>query len=295
MTGLTATHKRELAEILSLPARYHELKPALLAYMSQTRYKILSSFERAMEAEHLLNRLDLSSQIGRTTPLYSSTAPATWNPYQVAQALFPGGYFCNLTSVYHHGLTDQVPSNIYVGVEATRSKDQMRGGKVLLSDHAIFRAFAIPHRISKHTYRFRGHEITITEQVSRKGAGVETVQDSGRPCPRGARVTCLERVLIEAVVHPQYNGGLSTVIEILRAGIPQANQRRFLDLYDKLAYVYPYWQAIGFLCERIGFTTMANAISRRFTFKNKFYLDHFAKTSWEFDRAWQIHYPKGII
>jgi len=166
---------------------------------------------------------------------------------------------------------------------------------VKLSDHAIFEAFMQPHRVSKHTYKFRENEITITERVSRNCIGVETVRENNRVCPKGARVTCLERTLIDAVIHPQYNGGLSTVIQILRKGLPQVNQRRFFDLYDELAYVYPYWQAIGFLCEKTGFSDMASVIARRFTAKNKFYLDHLAKTSWEFDPKWKIHYPKGVL
>ena len=295
MTRLTTLQKRELAKLLRVPVRYRELKLVLLAYMPKTRYRRLASFEAALESDRVLHRLDLSAETGRTTALYSSVAPDSWSAYQVARALFPSGYFCNMTSIYYHSLTNQVPSRIYVGVETTREKDQLRARAVVLSDHAIFEAFVQPHRVSKHTYRFRENEITITERVGRKCIGVETVRGSNRVCPKGARVTCLERALIDAVVHPQYNGGLGTVIEILRAGLPRVNQRRFLDLYDKLAYVYPYWQAIGFLCEKMGFSGMAAAIARRFTPKNKFYLDHLAKTSWEFDPKWQIHYPKGIL
>ena len=295
MTRLTALHKRKLANLLFVPVRFCELKTLLLAYMPKTLYKSLASFEDALKSDRLLHRLDLSTETGGTTPLYSSVAPDSWSPYQVAMALFPNGYFCNLTSVYYHSLTNQVPSRIYVGIETTREKDQMRTGAVILSDHAIFEAFVQPHRVSKHTYKFHENEITITERVSRKCIGVEMVRRNNRACPKGARVTCLERALIDAVVHPQYNGGLGTVIQILRKGLPRVNQCRFFDLYDKLAYVYPYWQAIGFLCEKTGFSDMASAIARRFTPKNKFYLDHLAKTSWEFDPKWQIHYPKDII
>lgn len=295
MTKLTAFHKRQIANLLCVPVRFHELKPLLLDYMPKTPYRIWASFENALKSDRLLHRLDLSAATGGTTPLYSSFAPEAWNPYQVAMALFPNGYFCNLTSVYYHSLTNQVPLKIYVGIETTRGKNQMHAGAVQLSDYAIFEAFMQPHRVSKHIYKFHEHEITITERVSRNCIGVETVRGNNRVFPKGARVTSLERALIDAVIHPQYNGGLSTVIQILRKGLPNVNQRRFFDLYDGLAYVYPYWQAIGFLCEKIGFPDMASAIARRFTAKNKFYLDHLAKTSWEFDPKWKIHYPKGIL
>jgi len=295
MTKLTIINKQDLAKLLASPTRYRELKLMLLAYLPRTPYEKLASFEEALRREHLLYQSDLRAETGATACLYSSVVPDKWTPYQVAQALHPNGYFCNLTSVYYHSLTNQVPSRIYVGVETAREKDQQRANSVALSDHAIFEAFVQPHRVSKHAYRFHDFEITITERISRGCVGVETVSKTNRVCPKGARVTTLERVLIDAVVHPQYNGGLGTVIEVLRAGLPRVSERRLLDLYDKLAYVYPYWQAIGFLCDRMGFSSLAAAFMREARPRNKFYLDHLAKTSWKFDSKWQLYYPKGIL
>lgn len=295
MTKLTARHKEDLADMLSAPRRYRELKPMLLAYMPKTPYRILSSLERALSVDHLLFQSVMSDGMGKATTLYSSVEPDRWNPYQVACALLPSGYFCNLTSIYYHSLTNQVPSKIYVGVEMAREKDQRRVKSVVLSDHAIFKAFVQPHRVSKHAFRFQDHEIAITERTGRGCVGIETVSDPDRVCPRGSRVTSLERALIDAVVHPQYNGGLGTVIEVLRKGLAVVNERRFVELYDKLAFVYPYWQAIGFLCDRLGYSSMAAAIAHGRRPHNRFYLDHLAKTSWEFDARWQLSYPKGAI
>lgn len=295
MIKLTAFHSRQIADLLRVPVRFHELKRLLLAYMPKTPYRKWASFENALKSDGLLHRLKLSAVSGGAMHLYSSVAPENWNPYHVAMALFPNGYFCNLTSIYYHSLTNQVPTKIYVGIETARGKDQKRAGVVQLSDHAIFEAFMKPHRVSQHIYKFHEHEITITERVSRNCIGVETVRGNNRVCPKGSRVTCLERALIDAVIHPQYNGGLSTVIQILRKGLPTVNQRRFYELYDKLDYTYPYWQSIGFLCDKLGFLDMAFAIARRFTAKNKFYLDHLAKTSWEFDPKWMLHYPKDVL
>lgn len=295
MTKLKPIHNRDLARLLAAPSRYRELKPVLLAYMPKTSYKRLASFEDALRQDHLLFHADLSTGTGATTRLFSSLEPDRWTPYQVAQALFPNGYFCNLTSIYYHSLTNQVPSRVYIGVETAREKDQKRPRIVSLSDHDIFEAFVQPPRVSKHVYRFRDHEITMTERISRACIGIETVQDGNRVCPKGSRVTSLERALIDAVVHPQYNGGLGTVIEVLRTGLPRVHEGQFIDLYHKLAYVYPYWQAIGFLCDRLGFPSLAAAMMHGARPGNKFYLDHLAKTSWQFDPKWQIYYPKGNL
>lgn len=295
MTRLTNVCKQELKTLLSTPARIQNLRKMLEEYMPKTPYKQLPSFENALKSDHILQQFDLPTATGETISLYSSAAPADWNPYEVARALFPNGYFCNLTAVYHHALTNQVPSRIYVGIEAMRKKDQQRAKTVALSNHAIFEAFAQPHRMTKRVYKFQKHEIAVTERVGRRCVGVEAVHGNAGICPQESQVTSLERTLIEAVVHPQYNGGLSTVVDILRVGLKKIDKRRFLDLYEDLDYLYPYWQAIGFLCERLGFADVAAATERRFTAKNEFYLDHLAKTSWEFDPKWQIHYPKGVI
>lgn len=295
MTRLTTAHKKEIAGMLSAPMRYRELRTMLLAYMIKTPYKVLSSFEDALVRDQLLYRFDLSSGLGVTTALYASVPVDQWTSYQVAQASHPNGYFCNLTSIYYHSLTNQVPSTIYVGIEAAREKDASRARHVTLSDHAIFDAFVQPHRVSKHECRFQDHEIIVTERVSSACLGVEVVRASDRVCPKGSRVTSLERALIDAVVHPQYNGGLGTVVDAFRVGIPRVDHSRFVALYDKLAYVYPYWQAIGFLCERIGSGSVAMAFRKKYPLKNKFYLDHLAKTSWSYDASWQIYFPKGFI
>lgn len=294
MTRLTTPAKKELAKLLGLPLRYRELKPLLLGYMPKTTYRLLASFESALRSDGLLKELELKTDVGHATTLYSSVDPAKWNSYHVAQALRPQGYFCNLTSMYHHGLTNQVPSRVYLAVEESRAKDRESGKRSKLSDDAIFDAFVQPHRVSRHNYRFRDCEIAITERVSRGGIGVEAVREKNRPCPRGARVTCLERAIIDAVVHPQYNGGLTAVVEMLRMGAPKANVKQLLGIYDECAFAYPYWQALGFLCERIGAAHVADAFARRSRPVNKFYLDHNAKTSWDFDSTWWIYYPKGL-
>jgi len=267
----------------------------LETYMQKTPYRGLKSFEEALRRDGLLHEEVLKPHVDHTTILYASMPPEKWNPYQVAQALCPAGYFCNLSSVYYHGLTNQVPSRMYVAVEGNRENDHRQATPPELSDDDIFTAFMQPHRVTKRIVVFQKREIVITERVGRDCMGVETVHADNRICPKGSRVTGIERTILDAVVLPQYNGGLRTTIDVLRKGFRRANQRRLLDLYEGLAYVYPYWQALGFLTEKLGELDLAAAIARKYKAKHKFYLDHGAKTSWEFDAKWQIYYPKGVI
>lgn len=295
MSKLTVFHKRKIGQLLTLPLRYRELKTLLLDYLPKTPYRYLASFENALRGDGLLKELELKAEIGHATTLYSSVDPDQWDAYHVAQALRPQGYFCNLTSMYHHGLTNQVPSRVYLAVEESRKKDQQPGARPKLSDDIIFDAFVQPHRVSRHNYRFKNCEITITERVNRGAIGVEHVREPNRPCPKGARVTGLERAIIDAIVHPQYNGGLTAVVEMLRIGAHNADVQQLLDIYEKCAFAYPYWQSLGFICDRIGVNKVADAFARHFRPVNKFYLDHSAKTSWAFDEKWRIYYPRGMV
>lgn len=295
MSKLSQQHRNELANLLSTPARYRELKPVIEAYMPKTPYRRLASFEEVLVREKLLHRLEVTTGTRSVTALYASGAPTDWDAYQVARALCPNGYFCNLTSLFYHTLTNQVPSAIYLAVESIREKDQRGRKPPALSDAAIFEAFIQPHRVSRHKCRFQKHEIVITERVGRMGAGVEEVRKANRICPRGTRITGLERALIDAVVHPQYNGGLMTVVEVFRTGVPQVDPQRLREVYDQLAFRYPYWQAIGFLLDRVGASSVAAAFSRNLSPMNKFYLDHGAKTSWAYNQAWKIFYPKDVL
>lgn len=295
MTQISPAQKKDIVSLLAPPARYQELKPVLDRYRTKPACRLRHSFERALREEGFLHEMELQSENGQAVTLYSSCAPEKWNPYQVAQALAPTGYFCNLTSVYYHALTDQVPQKIFVATEGARQKDQQQRAGANLTDADIFQAFMIPPRMTKHVVPFRDRAIVITERVARNAIGVETVYADNRICPKGSRVTCVERALIDAVVLPQYNGGIRATIDTFRNAIPHIKQQRLLELYDGLSYAYPYSQALGFLFDRLGAHNLATRIGSRYPVKYKFYLDHGAKTSWEFDAKWQIFYPKGVI
>ena len=295
MSKFTPAQRKDLAALLAPPARYRELKPVLEAYMGKTVYRQRHSFERALREDGLLHHVNLRAQNGRTTNLYSSVPAANWNPYQVAQALAPTGYFCNLTSIFYHSLTNQVPAKIFVATEGNRAKDQPLGGRPELTDDDIFQAFILPHRMTRHVVTFHDREIVISERVARSELGVGPVHADNRICPKGSKVTCLERALIDAVVLPQYNGGIRAAIDAFRKAHPRVNRRLLLELYDGMAYGYPYWQALGFLFDRLGAHSLARFIGQRYPLKHKFYLDHGAKTSWVFDEKWRIYYPKGVI
>lgn len=251
-----------------------------------------TKFLRRLLQEKVLHEFQLKGQRGDRKHYFSSR-PAV-PPYEAACALWPGAYFCNLTAVFYHNLTIQIPSVIYMAREGKgREKDKPQARKnVSLSNESIFQAFIKPPRATSSQYKFPKGTMILTERTDRAEAGVITLSDAHKLLPTNARVTSLERTLIDACVNPQYNGGITSVIDYYREAAGRIDAERFIDIYRRLAYLYPYWQAIGFICERAGVTKVAEKIHRSFKAVNEFYLDHNAKASWQFDEKWKLHYPR---
>jgi predicted transcriptional regulator of viral defense system len=216
------------------------------------------------------------------------------SPYEVTHLLWSRAYYCNLTAVFYHNLTNQVPSVIYIAKEGKgRKRDAPKvKKKIKLSNESIFQAFIKPGRVTSNEYKLPGGKIVLTERTYRDEIGVIELLDKHELLPMGSRVTCLERTLIDACVNPQYNGGILSVVDYFREAKGRIDSDRLIEIYKHLSFVYPYWQAIGFICEKVGAKKAAKALYGSFKAANEFYLDHNAKTSWAYDDKWRVHYPE---
>ena len=294
MTEISISQKKELLQLLAHPVRYGELRLCLLDYMKKTVYRHLGSFEDALRKDKILISFDVKSEREKKVTLYTSSLVSNLSPYGVAWGLCRNGYFSNLTSMYFHTLTNQVPKTVNMAIENIGDYSSRKSG-VMLSDHDIFSSFVKQPRSNRNLYWFSDHTILLTERVKKGDAGVDVVTATNKIVPKGSRVTSLERGLIDAVVHPQYNGGIRSVVEFYQEGAKHLNVGKLLKIYKALDFRYPYWQAIGFLCDKTGASKAAHEIADHFRARNKFYIDHLAKDSWAFDSHWQIFYPKGLF
>jgi predicted transcriptional regulator of viral defense system len=295
MNILTAGIRNQLRKVLAKPRRHSEV----LEFLRQEKTKILRDSEydlvKVLLDERILFKQNIASKAGGHVTLYSSTPFKKLDPHDVAHAMFPDAYFCNLSSIYHNDLTNQIPRTIYLAIEETRKNDAIRKKPKKLPDAAIRRAFIKPARSTEEIYDFFGHDIVVTKRVARNETGVSDVSDKKRPCPTGSKVTSLERALIDAIVHPHYNGGLTSLPAYFENAKGRISDASVVQIYDKLGYTYPYWQSLGFMCDKIGLKSLAKKIAKGRTPLNRFYIDHLAKSTWVCDTKWQVYYPKDLL
>lgn len=107
------------------------------------------------------------------------------------------------------------------------------------------------------------------------------------------QVTSLERTLIDALVRPQYAGGIRNVLRCFEKAKDRLSIDQMTSLLAKMGHVYPYHQALGFVLHRAGVAEdLLNPLKAR-KIRFKFYLDYAMKTP-RFDPAWKLYYPSDL-
>jgi hypothetical protein len=261
--------------------------------IKDTRYHSTESFIEALENEDIIQKHTMEALNRKTIHIYCSAPLTDIDVYELATALLPDGHFCNLTAIYHHSLTNQIPNAVYWRHEDIAP--QKRRGTDKISDARIRSAFIKPHRHTSFVMQHNSHSIFITAGTRGFDPSVEKIRQKHSPCPAESRVTCLERTLIDAVVAPHYNGGLTSLCDYFRAAQQRLDIARMLDIYRRLDFVYPYAQSLGFFMEHCGMQNHANELRSAYPPRQRFYVDHGAKTTWEYNERWMVFYPKGLV
>jgi hypothetical protein len=120
------------------------------------------------------------------------------------------------------------------------------------------------------------------------GLGVTTLN---LPDTGVVRVTNIERTLIDIVVRPSYSGGISGVLNAFRKSKHLASVQTIWQMLNKLEYVYPYHQAIGFYLDAAGYE--GSAVFMKFGLNHNFYLGHQIKDP-VFSDKWRVFFPKSL-
>lgn len=293
-TRLTSEDKQLFIKLFTAPMRFRDAMKLLEKHRVSTKYVHRSSLTSALLRDNVLHQFSIKASANKSVTLFAAQPQQHYSPYTISQVIAPTGYFCNLSAVYYHGLTIQVPKTVYRVLSRKQAARKTAPRQRTLTDHAIFEAFIKPHRVTSHMYKFLGYTIAVTERASTVKAGVVNASSHG-VLPAGSQVTCLERTLIDTVVNPQYAGGILDTIDYFAQAKDKLDPAKLVHIYDQLRFFYPYWQSIGFIADRTGVQKLATLLHKKYKLKNRFFIDHGAKTSWLFDHAWRIHYPKGLF
>lgn len=213
----------------------------------------------------------------------------TWREQRLlatVRTLRPRAYFSHYTAMYLHGLTLQVPNQVYLNAEQSAKP---RGGE--LTQHGIDVAFSSRPRETKNRAVVGNTTVCLLNGKQTGRLGVVPLRT-----PEGAEVetTTVERTLVDIVVRPWYSGGLQEVLEAYRAARDLVSVNALVGMLGQLDYVYPYHQAIGFCLEKVGgYDAQMVGLLRELDMDFDFYLAHRIEDK-AYSESWRLYYPKGL-
>ena len=208
----------------------------------------------------------------------------------ILQGLKKDLHFSHYTAMRAQGLTEQTPKTIYLTEERTNSPV----GTGELKQEAIDAAFRKPARTSNNWVEHDGKKIYLLNGAATQHLGVvhELITDDSGEEVR-ARLTSLERTLIDVTVKPEYGGGVFEVLKAYELASDRLSVNKLMAMVHKLEFVYPYHQAIGCYLQRAGYKTSQLDLVRRLPMKYDFYLAHDMGDT-RYDPEWRLHIPNGF-
>jgi hypothetical protein len=202
-------------------------------------------------------------------------------------------YFSRYTAVRLHGLTEQSPTTIYIRDERSSGGSDQRE-LVKLGQAEIDQAFSRAPRVSHNWVEHVGKKIYLLNGAHTGHLGIvtERVTDEGGQEVL-ARLTNLERTLIDITVRPVYAGGVFEVAKAFELAKDRVSINRLVAMLRRVDFAYPYYQAIGYYLERAGYKPSQIDLIRRLPIEHDFYLMHeMGETS--YIKQWRPSVPSGF-
>lgn len=200
----------------------------------------------------------------------------------IASALISKSYLSHYSAVWVNGLTTQVPKTIYITFEQAPKASVDR----TLTQEGIDAAFSKPQRKASSRAIYGDYTFVILNGMFTNRLGVYSADH--------VPVTNIERTLIDITVRPSYAGGVFSVLEAYKSALEQgASINKLVATLDKMRFIYPYHQAVGFYLERAGYKGKKLEELRGRSKEFNFYLTYEIAEK-EYSEDWRLYYPKGM-
>ena len=204
--------------------------------------------------------------------------------FELVSGLIKNSYFSHYSAVYLHNLTEQNPKSIYLNYEQPEKPKSANR----LTQSGIDTAFSRPPRLTNNTCLMDHYQIHILNGKKTNNLGVINKKNYS--------LTDIERTLIDITVRPSYSGGVFEVLKIYKNAkddLYDLSVNRMSALLNKIDYIYPYHQTIGFFLEKAGYDPTQLEIFENYKREFDFYLTNQIKEA-EYSPKWRIYYPKGL-
>lgn len=205
--------------------------------------------------------------------------------YKIALSIDSDTFLSHYTALYLHNLTDNIIKDIYTNKELT--KKTVRVNKLIQEN--IDRAFSRPMRVSKQIASFGEYGIFLLNSKNFEKLGVI----DSKIDKEVIYLTNIERTLIDAVVRPNYAGGVTEVLNAFKKAKGKFSVNKLKAMLKKMNYIYPYRQTIGFYLEKAGYEERLIKLFEDFEIKYNFYLTYKMKQK-DFNDRWKLFFPKGF-
>ncbi|WP_052266289.1 hypothetical protein [Pedobacter kyungheensis] len=206
------------------------------------------------------------------------------NQFTMLSPLAKNGYFAYRSAMELNRLCTGGSKISYLKTEHPRDRGILKAGNELTQD-AITAAFESLPRVNKNVLEWRKGEVMLANGKKTDRLGVLRVENEiDSYC-----YTDLERTLIDIVVRPFYAGGTEQVLKAFKKAKQQLNIEKLNDYLQKLGFIYPYHQCVGYYLEKAGYAKKEYALFN----KNKvfdFYLTH-AMEYPDYIEKWKLYVP----
>ena len=284
-TEIIVEHAREA--LRSLPCRVFSFTDAVELHSQLKRKReiprklTVRSFLQLLLEREAVKEILLNSKYEHFKRYVLSDASV----YEIAQSLQKGSYLSHATAAFLNRLTDRETSTVYLNKEQS---PKPRSGS--LTQGALDKAFSRKQRQSSYVVQYEKSEIVLINGKNTGRLGVEQIEETDH---KKLDVTNLERTLIDIVVRPAYSGGPSRVLQMFTTARDRVNVQSLLSMLQKIDYIYPYHQAIGFYMQKAGFQKQQLNELRAEGFMYDFYLAHGLENP-TYNSEWRIYVPEEL-